>query len=127
LVGNTPIMWKSRCQGAIATSTYGAEFNAMKLATEGAITIRYMLRSLGTSVNSPCRLFGDCSSVIQSSNTPSVALKKKSIALCYHFVRENVSCGTISPIKLGSKENHAGMPTKPLERSSFVSHVNSLL
>ncbi len=39
IVGCTPITWKSRRQGAIATSTYGAEFSAMKLATEEAITI----------------------------------------------------------------------------------------
>ncbi len=51
MVGCTPIIWKSRRQGAIATSTYGAEFYAMKLATEEEITIRYMLRSLGLPVN----------------------------------------------------------------------------
>lgn len=39
MVGCTPISWKSRRQGAIATSTYGAEFYAMKLATEEAIMI----------------------------------------------------------------------------------------
>jgi hypothetical protein len=43
-------MWKSRPQGAVTTSTYGAEFNAIKLATEDAITIRYMLQSLGIPV-----------------------------------------------------------------------------
>ncbi len=39
MVRCTPITWKSRRQGAIATSTHRAEFYAMKLATEEAITI----------------------------------------------------------------------------------------
>ncbi len=43
MVGSTPIIWKSNRQGAVQTSTYGAEFSAMRLATEETITIRYML------------------------------------------------------------------------------------
>ena len=43
-MGNTPIIWKSRRQGAVQTSTYGAELCAMRMAVEEAITIRYMLR-----------------------------------------------------------------------------------
>ena len=34
-------------QGAIETSTYGAEFNDMKTAVEEIISIRYMLGCLG--------------------------------------------------------------------------------
>jgi hypothetical protein len=64
--GCTPISWKSQRQGAVTTSTYGAEFYAMKLATEEAITIRYMLRSLGIPVNNPCHMYGDSSSVMQN-------------------------------------------------------------
>jgi hypothetical protein len=66
IVGCMPITWKSRRQGAVATSTYGAEFYAMKLATEEAIMIRYMLRSLGIPVTTPCHMYGDSSSVIQN-------------------------------------------------------------
>lgn len=57
MVGCMPIMWKSRRQEAVATSTYGAEFYAMKLATVEAITIRYMLRSLGVPVTNPSHVW----------------------------------------------------------------------
>ncbi len=125
--GCTPIMWKSRRQGAVATSTYGAEFYTMKLATEEAATIRYMLRSLGIPVTTPCHMYGDSSSVIQNVTRPDSPLKKKNLALCYHFVRENVAIKSINPIKLGSKDNFADLLTKPLVRGDFVSHVNGLL
>jgi hypothetical protein len=72
-------------------------------------------------------MYGDCSSVMQNATIPEVPLKKKTIALCYHFVRENVSNGTIDPIKLGSKDNYADLLTKPLDRTTSVSHVNNML
>jgi hypothetical protein len=50
LFGSTPIILKSKRQGAVQTSTYGAKFSAMQTATEETITIRYMLRSLGIHV-----------------------------------------------------------------------------
>jgi hypothetical protein len=105
---------------AIATSTYGAEFYAMKLATEEAIMIRYMLRSLGIPVSSPCHMYGDSSSIIQNVSKQESPLKKKNLALCFHFVRENVATKTIRPIKLGSKDNFADLLTKPLVRGDFM-------
>ena len=48
LVGRTPVYFMSKRQGAIATSTYGAEFCAMRTAVEEVIQlVRYMLRCLG--------------------------------------------------------------------------------
>ncbi len=38
-VGGTPITWKSKRQGGVQTSTYGAEISSMRLAVEEAITI----------------------------------------------------------------------------------------
>ena len=49
-IGNTPVTWLSKRQGAIATSTYLAELCAAKIGTEEAITLHYMLRSLGVPV-----------------------------------------------------------------------------
>eukprot|EP00980_Cylindrotheca_fusiformis_P022698 scaffold9600_cov79-Cylindrotheca_fusiformis.AAC.1 len=47
-VGSTPVTWKSKRQTSVQTSTFGAEFTALKLAVEEAITIRYHLRSMGS-------------------------------------------------------------------------------
>ena len=47
VIGHTPIMPLSKRQGAVETSTYGAEFNAMKTAVEEIQSIRCMLRCLG--------------------------------------------------------------------------------
>ena len=43
-VGSTPVMWSSRRQGCIASSTYCAEFIAMRNAVKEIISLCYMLR-----------------------------------------------------------------------------------
>jgi hypothetical protein len=50
LLGRTPIFFSSKRQGAIETSTYGAEFCAMRTAVEELISVRYKMRCLGVKV-----------------------------------------------------------------------------
>ena len=45
-VGSTLVIWKIKRQGSAASSTYTAEFSALRTATEEAISLRYMLRYL---------------------------------------------------------------------------------
>jgi hypothetical protein len=91
----------------------------MRLATEEAHTIRYMLRSLGIKVEKPSRIYGDNLDVIQNATMPEGTLKKKHIALPYHFVREAVAVGIISAFKVPGKDNFADVFTKPLERDGL--------
>ncbi len=42
-VGSTPVMWSSKRQGSIASSSYAAKFLAGRQACEEAIALRYML------------------------------------------------------------------------------------
>jgi hypothetical protein len=99
VLGNTPVIWKSKHQGAVQTSTYGAEFSPMRLATEETIAIRYMLRSLGIKTSDPSNILGDNAGVLLSATSNEV----------------------------GSKDNIADLLTKPLERGSFMQHTGKLL
>ena len=58
-VGSTPIGWYSKWQGAVASLTYAAEFNALRAGTEEAMTICYMLRCLGIPVKKATKVFRD--------------------------------------------------------------------
>ncbi len=127
MVGSTPIIWRSKHQGAVQTSTYRAEFSAMRLATEETITIRYMLRSLGIRVSHPSKLSGDNAGVISNTTTPDATLKKKHIALSFHSVRESVSAGIISPHHISGENNIADLLTKPLDRNTFMQHTGKVL
>jgi len=97
-VGSTLVSWTSKRQGCIASSTYCAEFIAMRTAVEEAISIRYMLRSLGIPVEEPTNLIGDNLGVIQNASIPDLDLKKKHVAISYHCVREAVAAQIVKPI-----------------------------
>ena len=100
-VGSTPVTWISKRQGSIASSTYAAEFSALRTATEEAQNLRYMLRCLGCNVpadgSCPTRLFGDNLSVILNSQNPAADISKKHVAISFHVVREAVAAGIIDP------------------------------
>ena len=83
-LGRTPILGKSKRQGSIETSTYGAEFNAMRTTTEEVLSIRYMLRCLGVQVTRPTAVIGDNAAVIINATIPESLLNKKHVAISYH-------------------------------------------
>ena len=126
-VGRTPVFYMAKRQGAIETSTYGAEFMAMKTAVEEVTAVRYMLRCLGVKVSQPSRILGDNRSVILQSTVPNSLLKKKHVAIAYHLTREAAAAGTVHPLKTKSEWNFADLLTKSLARKPFASLVNGIL
>ena len=126
-VGSTPVIWHSKRQGCIATSTYCAEFVAMRSAVEEAISIRYMLRCLGIPVTAPTNLYGDNFGVIQSAEIPEGELKKKHIAIAYHYVREAIAAKIVNAIWIRSAENFADFCTKALGSTIFQDLVQEMM
>jgi hypothetical protein len=113
-VGSTPVLWKSKRQASVQTSTFGAEFTALKKAVEEAITLRYYLRSMGICVTKPTPVFVDNMGVVLNASNPGSTLNKKSVALSYHFVREHVANLVIEIRKIDSTDNYADPFTKAL-------------
>ena len=107
-----PILWHSKKQGTIETSVFGAEFVAMKTATEAARGLRYKLRMMGIEVDEPNYIYGDNMSVIHNTQRPESTLKKKSIAICYHFMRESIAMGESLTAHIKSEYNPADICTK---------------
>ena len=121
LVGNTPVAWMSKRQGAIATSTYSAELCAARQGTEEAINVRYMLRSLGVPVFGKTKLIGDNLGSLISATQPGSPCKKKHSAVAYHYVRECNAAGIIEICKIGTEFNLADAFTKALVKNKFWS------
>jgi hypothetical protein len=115
-VGRTPVMYSSKQQGAIETSTYGAEFCAMKNVVEELIALRYMLlRCPRVKVEHASLICGDNMGVIQNATILESLLKKKKkhVAISYHkTTREAVASGTANQIKTGGADNYADALTK---------------
>ena len=95
VVGSTPISWSSKRQACVQTSTFGAEFTALKKAVEETVMLRYHLRSMGIKVDKPTPIYVDNMSVVLNATNPGSTLNKKTIVLAYHFVREHITNGVI--------------------------------
>jgi hypothetical protein len=113
-VNGAPIIWFSKRQATIETSTFGSEFVAAKVATETIRGLRYKLRMLGVPIDGPAYFFGDNMSVITNISIPDSVLKKKSNSIAYHCVREAVAMGEILPAYVNTKSNTSDILTKVL-------------
>jgi len=123
-LNNAPVYWYSKRQGSIESSTYQAEFTAMKEATEYIRALRYRLRMMGIPVEGPAYIFGDNQSVLANTSNPGSMLKKKCAAIAYHLVREAVARNEILTAYINTHDNIADLLTKPMtsgeKRNGFV-------
>ena len=126
-LGRTPIYWCAKRKSCVHTSTFGAEFTALKKAVEEAITIRYYLRSMGVALTKPTKIYGDNLSTITNATEPSSALKKKHIALAYHFCRENFAGNVVDVCKIDTKKNVSDPFTKALVSQEFHGHMHETM
>jgi len=125
-IGNTPVSWISRRQGAIATSTYSAELCAAKVGAEEVISLRYMLRSLGVPVDGPTLLIGDNLGSLMSVTATGSPCKKKHSEIAYHYVRECNAASIVKIRKIHTDWNYSDLLTKALGKNKFWLLVNKL-
>ena len=120
-------METSKKQTSIETSTFGAEFIAMKQCCEYVRGLRYKLRMMGIPVGLPSYIYGDKQSVLSNTGLPHSVLKKKSSSIAYHFVREGVARSEWRTTYINTNYNPADMCTKSLpggeKRSRFTASV----
>jgi hypothetical protein len=119
LVGSTPTIWSSKRQASVQTSTFGAEFTALKKAVEDAVMMRYHLRSMGVKVTKATPVYVDNLGVVLNASNPASTLNKKHIALAYHFVREHVANDVIKIRKIHTSDNYADPFTKGLASPAY--------
>ena len=113
-VNSSPVVWYSKKQTSVKTSTHGSETMATRIAVEMAESLRYKLRMFGIEVDGPTLIYCDNQSVVHNSQNPNSTLKKKHIAISFHKIREAVAAGIVEIHKVGTLHNLADLLTKPL-------------
>lgn len=111
-LNRSPILWYSKKQSCIETSTFGSEFMGLKIATDLVKGLRYKLRMMGIPIDGPTHMRVDNMSVVHNSTVPESVLKKKSNSIAYHYVRENVAARVLKIGYESSETNIADMLTK---------------
>jgi hypothetical protein len=66
-----PILWYSKKQSGIEPSTFGAEFMALKMATDLVTGLHYKCRMMGIPLDSPTIMHVDNQLVVNNSTFPS--------------------------------------------------------
>ena len=113
-VNRAPIIWYSKRQTTVETSTFGSEIVAMKTAIELIEGLRYKLRMPGVPIDGPCRVFCDNDSVVKNVSRAESPLRKKHCSISYHKAREAIAASTIRVAKEAGSTNLSDLLTKLL-------------
>lgn len=111
-----PIMWISKRQSTVESSTFGSEFVALRTLVESLIGLRYKLRMFGVPLLGPCQVFCDNEPVTNASMSADASLKRKHISISYHQAREAVAAGIMLVFYEKSSTNHSDLFTKSLSK-----------
>ncbi len=76
-VNRAPVIWYSKRQNTVETSTFGSEFVAMNIAVELIEALRYKLRMFGVPIEGPTNVFCDNEAVTKNAIFPESTLKKE--------------------------------------------------
>lgn len=111
-LNRAPIVWYTKKQNTVETSTFGSEFVALKVGIELVKALKYKLWMLGIPIDGHAHLRVDNMSVVKNTTTPESTLKKKSNSIAYHFCREYIAGGGARVGYEESGNNKADMLTK---------------
>ena len=94
-VNRAPIVWYSKRQNTVESSTFPSEFIALKTCMESVVALRYKLQMFGIPFEGPTQVLCDNKSVVDNSSKIESKLNKKHNAIAYHAVRWAVAAATI--------------------------------
>ena len=122
LVNKAPVVWYSKRQNTVESSSFGSEFIAMRIAVDLIQALRYKLRMFGVPLGPnpdlplPADVFCDNQSVVTNSSDALSKLNKKHNSIAFHRVRESCAGGWIRIAKVSSENNWADVLTKSLSK-----------
>jgi hypothetical protein len=102
-VNRAPILWYSKKQNSVETSSFGSEFAALKTGVELFEGLRYKLQMMGVPIDGYCHTCVDNNSVVMNTSRPEST---------YHYVRSKCAADLIRITWEGTKTNVADMLTK---------------
>jgi hypothetical protein len=125
-VNRAPIIWFSKRQATVESSTFGSESVAMRQAIDLIEALRYKLRMMGVPIDGATKIYCDNESVVKTTTRPESTLKKKHNAINYHRVREAQAAGHVKIAWVDGMTNLADAFTKVLvgqHRSDLLKRI----
>jgi len=116
----SPVAWQSKRQRHVSSSTFAAEYTAAFHTTQLIQTIVGFLASLPGHDNTPVDLFIDNTAAITSATAKHPTPRSRHVDVKYHWLREQVQNGLISPTHISTTQNPADLLTKSLKPAQFT-------
>ena len=113
-LNRAPIIWYSKRQNTVESSTFSSEFIAMKACMESITSMRFKLRMFGVPIEGPANVLCDNQSVVNNTSKIESVLNKKHSSIAYHAVRWSVAAGVLRVGKVDTNDNLADAMTKIL-------------
>ena len=115
-LNRAPIVWYSKRQQTVETSTFSAEFIALKVCLEAIEHLRFKLRCFGIPCpkGEPTYVYCDNESVVKNTTNVESTLNKKHSSIAYHHCRWSVAAGIMTIAHISTHENLADCFTKRL-------------
>ena len=114
----TTISWKATFQKVVALSTTEVEYISMTEAAKEALGLIGLIKELGV-MQEIITVYYDNQSAIQLSKNQVFYERTKHIDVKLHFIREELSKGSVNIHKISTDENPSDMITKSLLSSKF--------
>ena len=116
LAENNPmISWKSKKQNSVNLSTCEVEFAALSLASQGALYLRALLRTMMEleSLKNPTTIHCDNQSSIVLAKNPVIHQRSKHIDIKFQFICDEINKESILLEYIEKEKNVADAFTKP--------------
>ena len=141
LVNMAPIIWYSKRQNTVESSSFGSEFIAMRIAVDQLQALRYKLRMFGVPLRPqvdkvaegevpkdlPATIYCDNQSVVTNSSDCLSKLNKKHNSIAFHRVREASAGGWATVTKVASEHNWADPQTKSMSADKRNPLINNVM
>jgi hypothetical protein len=108
-IDRAPVVWYSKRQNTVETSTFSAEFIALKVCLEAIEHLRFKLRCFGVPLprGEPTHVLCDNESVVKNTTHVESTLNKKHLSVAYHHCRWSVAAGVITLAHISTHNNIA--------------------
>ena len=128
IFGNmAPLIWYSKRQNTVETSTFGSEIIALRIAIELVEALRYKLRMFGVPLKGPARIFCDNESVVNCSTNVESKLKKKHTSVSYGKIKCSLAALIVRIYYEKTNSNIADLLTKVLPLLTRLKLIKSFV
>lgn len=126
MLNGGPVIWSSRKQGVVATSTTDAEYIAVHEASKEVVWCRRLLNDINIEQDGPTVLFCDNTAAQTLLQNPIFHRRTKHIDIKYHYTRDLIKQRLTNVEHVSSQLQLADILTKPLARERFETNRNLL-